>query len=132
MKSSWRLPSGVIVFFFIVAQIIGFLLSANFGLDGALTYIVTAGPVIAFIFAFTDGYYTGFSWWWLIVPAVLGMFLAPPFGLVILALFLLPGLTAILGSRFGGVIKVRRTQATFINDDREPGHEVGKVDLEHA
>lgn len=114
MKSNWRLPSGVIVFFFIVAQITAFLLSANFGLDGALICTVTIGPIMACVFAFIDGYYTGFSWWWLIVPAVLGMFLAPPFGLVIFALFLLPGITAILGSRFGGVIKARRGQAIFI------------------
>lgn len=113
MKSNWRLPSGVIVFFFIVAQITGFLLSANFGLDGALIYTITAGPIMAFVFAFIDGYYTGFSWWWLIVPAALGMFLAPPFGLVILALFLLPGITAILGSRFGRVIEARRGQTVF-------------------
>lgn len=107
MKSRWGLPSGVTVFFFVVAQVVGLLLSANFGIEGALIYTVTASPAIAFGFAFVDGYQTGLSWWWLVVPSVLGLFLAPPFGLVVVALFLLPGIAAILGSWFGGFAKAR-------------------------
>lgn len=112
VKSSWGLPSGVTVLFFVVAQVIGFLLSANFGIEGALTYTVTASPAMAFGFAFVDGHRTGFSWWWLVVPSILGMCLAPPFGLVVVALFLLPGLAAILGSWFGGFVQTRRAQVT--------------------
>lgn len=52
MKSSWHLPSGVIVLFFVVTQITGFLLAAFFGIDGALLFTLTAGPASA-----------GGGWW---------------------------------------------------------------------